>query len=125
LHAERPKVKVSTTFGEAVIFGRTDGPVRALQGFQRNRTELLTRVFQPKQDALQVKVYPNPCHTDFQIEMASPYTDLKCYHLDGRLMAHWPQAEERYLIAHLPKGIYVLRARIGLVEQTLQTLIIQ
>lgn len=125
LHAERPKIKISTTFGEAVIFGRTDGPVLALQGFQRNRSEVLTNIFQPKHSELQVKVYPNPCHLDFQIEIAVPYSDLKCYHMDGRLMAHWPQAQERYPIAHLPKGVYVLRARTGLYEQTLQTLIIQ
>jgi hypothetical protein len=125
LKANRSNVNVSSTLGEAVIFGRKDGPLRALQGFQRDRMSLLTNVFQINTPSIPSKVYPNPCREGFYLETAKPVSYLRCYSLDGRLMAHWPASEDRYVVSHLPKGIYILRARIALQELTLQTLIIQ
>lgn len=125
LKASRPNVKVSSTLGEAIIFGQKDGPLRALQGFQRDRTSLLTNVFEVRNPSIPSKLYPNPCRDAFYLETEKPFRYLKCYSLDGRLMAEWPSAEGRYIVSHLPKGIYILRARMAMHEQTLQTLIIQ
>jgi len=125
LHANRSNVKVSTTLGEAIIFSRTDGSVNVLQGFQRDRTTLLTQVYDVQSPEIQVTVYPNPCQQEFRVESAAPLQNLKCYALDGRLMAHWPVVEERYFISHLPKGIYILSAQLQAQEITIQTLIIQ
>lgn len=125
LSADRPNIKISSTLGEAVIFGRTDGALRGSQGFQRERGAMLTQLFQVRNPGLPVRLYPNPCREAFYLETSEPIRHIRCYAMDGRLMAHWPQAQDRYTVSHLPKGIYILRGHSHQQEWTLHTLIIQ
>ncbi|GEM_PF-2565563 len=125
LAADRRNINVNSTLGEAIIYSKTGGDVKVLQGFQRNRNALLTRVFQPVDPSFEILAYPNPCDHEFRIISSIGYKSLNCYSMDGRLIAHWPVVQDRYSTSHLPKGMYILRAQIQYREIAIQTLIIQ
>ena len=108
LDADRPTVKVNSTFGETFIFSSYSSDGYANQGFQKGDGDLILSVFQPE-EKFDISIYPNPTQRYITISSAENIDRILIYNVQGILIKDLsPHIINQIDLLDLKQGIHYI-----------------